>query len=77
MGVRRGFHACRCAAAPGLFFASVVHPFDGGQTNLAAYSERLVERPSMQRVLSEARPWFSLFPYRDAMPARFLGEQDA
>jgi glutathione S-transferase len=68
------FGIADCSAAPGLFFASIVHPFAIGQENLAAYFERLVARPSMQRVLAEARPYFSLFPYRDAMPARFLGE---
>lgn len=61
-----------CAAAPGLFFASIVHPFAVDQENLAAYFERILARPSMQRVLAEARPWFAMFPYRDAMPARFL-----
>lgn len=33
-------------------------------------AERL--RPAVQRVLAEARPYFSMFPYRDAMPERFL-----
>jgi len=66
------FSIADCAAAPGLFFASIVHPFAAGGPNLAAYFERLLARPSMRRVLAEARPWFSLFPYRDAMPARFL-----
>jgi glutathione S-transferase len=68
------FSIADCAAAPGLFFASIVHPFAVDQENLAAYFERLLARPSMQRVLAEARPHFALFPYRDAMPARFLGE---
>jgi len=26
----------------------------------------------MRRVLREARPYFGIFPYRDALPARFL-----
>jgi glutathione S-transferase len=68
------FGIADCAAAPGLFFASIVHPFAAGQENLSAYFERLLARPSTQRVLAEARPYFALFPYRDAMPARFLGE---
>lgn len=73
--VGESFTMADCAAAPGLFFASIVHPFAAGQTNLAAYFERLLARPSMRRTLSEARPFFSMFPYRDAMPERFL--QDA
>lgn len=66
------FTIADCAAAPGLFFASVVHPFGAGQANLAAYFERLLARPSVARILAEAQPWFGMFPYRDAMPARFL-----
>jgi glutathione S-transferase len=66
------FSIADCAAAPGLFFAAIVHPFAVDQENVAAYLERLLARPSMQRVLAEARPWFAMFPYRDAMPARFL-----
>jgi glutathione S-transferase len=67
-----GFTIADCAAAPGLFFASIVHPFHHGQHQLEAYFERLLDRPSMRRVLQEARPFFSMFPYRDAMPERFL-----
>lgn len=66
------FSMADCAAAPALFFASIVHPFAAKQENLAGYFERLLARPSIQRVLAEARPYFSLFPYRDAMPARFV-----
>ena len=42
------------------------------QTQLRGYFERLLARPSIQRVLAEARPFFSMFPYRDEMPKRFL-----
>ncbi len=68
------FTIADCAAAPGLFFASIVHPFAVDQESLAAYLQRLLARPSMQRVLAEARPFFPLFPYRDAMPPRYLEE---
>jgi len=37
----------------------------------AAYFERLVARPSVARVLDEARPVFQFFPYRERLPARF------
>jgi glutathione S-transferase len=66
------FTIADCAAAPALFYASIVHPFDRGRGHLHAYFERLLGRPSMQRTLREARPFFSMFPYRDAMPDRFL-----
>lgn len=68
------FTIADCAAAPGLFFASIVHPFAVDQESLAAYLQRLLARPSVQRVLAEARPFFSLFPYRDAMPPQYLEE---
>lgn len=67
-----GFSIADCAAAPGLFYAAIVHPFAETHTGLSAYFERLLERPSMQRTLDDARPFFSMFPYRDAMPERFL-----
>lgn len=66
------FTIADCSAAPGLFFASIVHPFGSEQTRLAGYFERLLDRPSVARTLEEARPFFSMFPYRDAMPERFL-----
>ena len=49
-----------------------MHPFDPKHGHLAAYFERLLDRPSMRRTLHEARPYFSMFPYREAMPERFL-----
>jgi len=66
------FTMADCAASPALFYASMVHPFEPDCANLAAYFERLLARPSMRRTLHEARPWFSNFPYREAMPDRFL-----
>ncbi|MET3927358.1 glutathione S-transferase family protein [Devosia sp. 2618] len=68
------FTMADCSALPGLFFAGIVHPFAKDQTNLAAYFERLLQRPSVARVLVEARPYFQFFPYVEAMPKRFLGE---
>jgi glutathione S-transferase len=35
------------------------------------YFERLVERASIQRVLDETRPYFQLYSFKDAIPARF------
>ncbi|MGN6538812.1 MAG: glutathione S-transferase family protein [Mesorhizobium sp.] len=66
------FTLADCAALPGLFFAGIVQPFPAGAANLSAYFERLLARPSVRRTLNEARPFFSMFPYRDAMPERFL-----
>jgi len=66
------FTLADCSALPGLFFASIVHPFADGQQQLAAYLERLMARPSVRRVIREAQPYFSMFPYREAMPERYL-----
>lgn len=66
------FTLADCAAAPALFYASIVHPFGDGHPHLARYLDRLLARPSVRRVIDEARPFFPMFPYRDAMPARYL-----
>lgn len=65
------FTIADCAAAPCLFFSSIVHPFAADQDSLSAYLERLLARPAIKRTLEEARPFFSMFPYRAAMPERF------
>jgi len=68
------FSLADCAAAPALFYAAIVSPFPAGHANLAAYFERLMQRPSVKRAIAEARPWFHYFPLREAVPARFLSE---
>lgn len=70
--VGTAFSIADCAAFPGLFFAGIVEPFPGSATALSAYFERLLARPSVASVLAQAQPYFTMFPYRDAMPARFL-----
>ena len=66
------FTMADCAALPALFFASIVHPFHEDQTALGEYLDRLLARPSVARTLHEAKPFFHMFPYRDAMPGRYL-----
>jgi glutathione S-transferase len=66
------FSLADCAAAPALFYAGIVEPFSQEFPALAAYFERLLARPSVARALVEARPYFSMFPLREAIPARFL-----
>lgn len=68
------FTMADCAAAPALFFATIVEPPPPEYVALSAYFERLLARPSVQRTLADARPYFSMFPYRDAMPQRFLAD---
>jgi glutathione S-transferase len=61
-----------CAAAPALFYADTVVPFTATHPAVAAYFDRLANRASFQRVIAEARPYFQFYPYREAIPARFL-----
>ena len=65
------FSIADCAAFPGLFYATTLEPFADTHVNAKAYFERLVQRPSILRVIEEARPYFQLYPFRDAIPQRF------
>jgi len=65
------FSMADCAAAPALFYASTLVPFAEGQANLRAYFERLMARPSVRRVLDEAKPYFAMYPFSEAIPDRF------
>lgn len=56
------FTLADCAAAPALFYADKVEPFSAGHPVLAAYLQRLQARPSVARVLTEAEPYFAMFP---------------
>jgi glutathione S-transferase len=56
------FSMVDCAAAPALYYAAKVQPFEPGQSALAAYLERLKARPSFARALKEAEPYFHMFP---------------
>ena len=60
--VGEGFTLADCAAAPALFYADWVHPFRAGHPVLAAYFQRLLDRPSFARAVAEARPWRHFFP---------------
>jgi glutathione S-transferase len=66
------FGIADCSAAPALFYAGLVHPFGDAHPRVTDYFERLLGRPSFTRVLREARPYFDFFPFREAMPERFL-----
>jgi len=55
------FTMADCAAAPALFYAEMAVPF-GEHRNVAAYLERLTQRPSVARVIREAEPYFKYVP---------------
>jgi glutathione S-transferase len=71
------FSMADCAALPPLFYVEAIHPYRASNPALAAYFERLVSRPSVQRVLHEAQPWFQYFPFADALEPRFLAPRAA
>jgi glutathione S-transferase len=70
------FSMADCAAAPSLFYASTVAPFPASHTHLAAYFERLLQCPSFARTLEDAKPYFQLYPFREALQARFLDSSE-
>lgn len=53
-----------CAASPALFYANKAQPFGDGHKNVAAYLDRLMQRPSFARVIEEAGPYFKFFPIK-------------
>jgi glutathione S-transferase len=56
------FSLADCAAAPALLYADWVHPISEAPTNLRAYRRRVLARPSIARVVDDARPYRHLFP---------------
>lgn len=56
------FTLADCAAAPALFYADWVEPIPGDYSNARAYRARLLTRPSVARVVNEARPYRAYFP---------------
>jgi glutathione S-transferase len=58
-----GFTIADCAAAPGLFYALAIHPWDeGAHPQLTRYYRALARRPSVAKVIDDARPYRHLFP---------------
>lgn len=56
------FSLADCGAAPFLFYADWTHPIPASLTNVRAYRDRLLARPSMARAVDEARPYRHYFP---------------
>jgi glutathione S-transferase len=57
------FSIADCAAAPGLFYALAIHPWDEHEhPQLTRYYRALAERPSFATVIANARPYRHLFP---------------
>lgn len=56
------FSLADCAGAPALFYADWVHPIPEQFPTLKDYRKRVLARPSVARVVDEARPYRHLFP---------------
>ncbi len=56
------FTMADCAAAPCLFYAAMLAPFEAKYPNAAAYLDRLKKRPSYARALKEAEPYLHMVP---------------
>ncbi len=56
------FTIADCAAAPALFYADWTRPIPDSCPNLKAYRAHLLARPSVARVVEEARPYRRYFP---------------
>jgi glutathione S-transferase len=57
------FTIADCAAAPGLFYALAVHPWDeGARPHVTRYYRALAHRPSFAKVIANASPYRHLFP---------------
>jgi glutathione S-transferase len=65
------FSLADCAAAPALFFATTLEALPAGLVHTTRYFQQLMERPSVARTLEEAKPYFSMYPFADAIPAQF------
>ena len=56
------FTIADCAAAPALFYSDWVHPISERFSAIRAYRARLLSRPSVSKVVDEARPYRKFFP---------------
>ncbi|MBS0384154.1 MAG: glutathione S-transferase family protein [Proteobacteria bacterium] len=60
------FSLADCSAAPALFYANKVLPFETTHPHTFSYLRRLQQRASFARVLEEAKPYAHLFPSEQA-----------
>ena len=59
------FSLADVAAGPALFYAHWGYAIPQDCVALRSYRSRLLARPSIAHVISEARPWFEYFPLKD------------
>jgi glutathione S-transferase len=57
------FTIADCAAAPGLFYALAIHPWgEAAHQHLTRYYRALAQRPSVAKVIADARAYRHFFP---------------
>jgi glutathione S-transferase len=56
------FTMADCAAAPALFYANLLMPLRDSHKSVAAYLDRLMQRPSFGRAVREAQPYLAMMP---------------
>jgi glutathione S-transferase len=56
------FSLADCSAAPALFYADWVHSIGDQYPGVRGYRRRVLARPSVSRVVDEARPYRNFFP---------------
>lgn len=71
------FSMADCAAAPALFYAVTYVPLPPQHSRLAAYFDRLMDRPSVARTIDQARPFFKFYPGRQGLARRFFDARSA
>lgn len=71
------FSMADCAAAPALFYALTYVPLPPQHVHLAAYSERLMDHPSVAATIDQARPYFKFYPGRAGLSRRFFDPASA
>lgn len=71
------FSLADCAAAPALFYANTLQPLPTALGHLRDYFDRLMDRPSVRRVVEESRPYFNFYPFADDIPPRFREPSNA
>ena len=62
------FSIADCSGAPALFYAHWGYPIPESLTALRNYRARVLARPSIVRVVDEARPWREYFPLKGHSP---------
>jgi glutathione S-transferase len=56
------FTVADCATFPALFYTRAIHRWDAEHANITRYYRDLLARPSVARVVEEARPFRQVFP---------------